>query len=129
LLNRKSFKTQPEARTAVFEFIEGWYNPHRCHSAIDYLSPNDYERRHAAGPNIEQQRQTSAPPPLATGKIEDNVIEGNCIGEAPNQSPSPAPFTETGRPNVSPPCLFRKRRMEPDLPAARLGSIFGRRPG
>jgi putative transposase len=39
LLNRQSFKTQAEARMAVFDFIEGWYNPHRRHSALDYLSP------------------------------------------------------------------------------------------
>jgi putative transposase len=31
----------------VFEFIESWYNPHRPHSALDSLSPMDYERRHA----------------------------------------------------------------------------------
>jgi putative transposase len=43
LLNRTSFKTQVEARLAIFEFIEGWYNPHRRHSALDYLSPIDYE--------------------------------------------------------------------------------------
>jgi putative transposase len=66
-LNRMSFKTQAEARTAVFEFIEGWYNRHRRHSALDYLSPIDYERRHAAGSNIDQQQQTTAPPPLAAG--------------------------------------------------------------
>jgi putative transposase len=36
LLNRRSFKTQVEARLAVFDFIEGWYNPHRRHSALDY---------------------------------------------------------------------------------------------
>ncbi len=30
---------------AVFEFIEGWYNPHRRHSALDYDSPINYERR------------------------------------------------------------------------------------
>jgi putative transposase len=29
----------------VFEFIEGWYNPIRRHSKIDYLSPMEYERR------------------------------------------------------------------------------------
>ena len=29
---------------AVFEFIEGWYNPRRRHSAIGYLSPMEYER-------------------------------------------------------------------------------------
>src|SRR5260370_12987725 len=44
LLDRRHFKTQIEARMAIFEFIEGWYNPHRRHSAIDYLSPIDYER-------------------------------------------------------------------------------------
>jgi putative transposase len=44
LLDRRHFKTQIEARMAVFEFIEGWYNPHRRHSALDYLSPINYER-------------------------------------------------------------------------------------
>ena len=44
LLARHRFKTQVEARMAVFEFIEGWYNPHRRHSALDYLSPVNYER-------------------------------------------------------------------------------------
>jgi len=43
LLDRRRFKTQVEARMAVFEFIEGWYNPHRRHSALDYLSPINYE--------------------------------------------------------------------------------------
>ncbi len=46
LLNRRSFKTQVEARIAVFDFIEGWYNPHRRHSALDYRSPVEYERLH-----------------------------------------------------------------------------------
>ena len=34
-LNRQSFKTQVAARMAVFDFIEGWDNPHRRHSALD----------------------------------------------------------------------------------------------
>ncbi len=46
LLDRRRFKTQAEARMAVFEFIEGWYNPHRRHSALDLESPLNYERRH-----------------------------------------------------------------------------------
>jgi putative transposase len=48
LLNRRRFKTQVEARMAAFDFIEGWYNPHRRHSALDYLSPINYERSHSA---------------------------------------------------------------------------------
>ena len=44
LLDRERFRTQADARLAVFDFIEGWYNPHRRHSALDYLSPMIYER-------------------------------------------------------------------------------------
>ena len=44
-LNRNKFKTQAEARMAVFDFIEGFYNPRRRHSSIGNLSPVNYERR------------------------------------------------------------------------------------
>lgn len=44
LLDRHRFPTQAEARLAVFEYLEGWYNPHRRHSALDYRSPVNYER-------------------------------------------------------------------------------------
>ena len=44
LIQRRAFQTQAEAHMAVFQFIEGWYNTRRRHSALDYLSPNDFER-------------------------------------------------------------------------------------
>ena len=44
LIDRRSFRTQAEARMALFEFLEGWYNTKRRHSALGYLSPNDFER-------------------------------------------------------------------------------------
>jgi len=47
LLDRRRFKTQVEGRMAIFDFIEGWYNPHRRHSGLEYLSPLEYERVHA----------------------------------------------------------------------------------
>lgn len=31
---------------AVFTWIESWYNPHRRHSALNYQSPNNFERSH-----------------------------------------------------------------------------------
>ncbi len=45
LLVKHRFRTQREAEVAVFDFIESWYNPHRRHSSLDYLSPINYERR------------------------------------------------------------------------------------
>ena len=44
LLDRRRFTTHTEARSAVFQFIEGWYNRHRRHSALGYLSPAEFER-------------------------------------------------------------------------------------
>lgn len=44
LLDRRKFRTKAEARMAIFEFIEGWYNPSRRHSALGYKSPITFER-------------------------------------------------------------------------------------
>jgi putative transposase len=46
LLSRRRFRSQAEAKMAVFEWLEGWYNPHRRHSSIGYRSPVNYERAH-----------------------------------------------------------------------------------
>jgi putative transposase len=61
LLDRRSFKTQVESRLAVFDFIEGWYNPHRRHSALDNQSPINYERSQSKAFN------TSPTPSTETG--------------------------------------------------------------
>jgi putative transposase len=45
VLQRRTFKTQAEARMAVVEWIEGWHNPHRRHSSLGYRSPINFERR------------------------------------------------------------------------------------
>jgi putative transposase len=52
LIARSRWPTRSEARMAVFDYIEGFYNPRRRHSALAYLSPAEYERR--------QPSQTSA---------------------------------------------------------------------
>lgn len=59
LLDRVIFKTQAEARPAVFDFIEGFYNPQRRHSSIDYLSPMDYERRYYSTPRSESDQPST----------------------------------------------------------------------
>ena len=45
LLDRTRFPDPKAAGEAVFEFIEGWNNPHRRHSALGYLSPVDFEQQ------------------------------------------------------------------------------------
>ena len=47
LLDRRKFRTREEASNAVFEFIEGWYNPYRRHSSIGQVSPLRYEKEYA----------------------------------------------------------------------------------
>jgi len=51
LLDRRHWQTRAELATAIFEWIEGWYNPHRRHSSVGDLSPVDYERRRTTGTN------------------------------------------------------------------------------
>jgi putative transposase len=48
LLDRRRFRTHAEARMAVFDFLEGFYNPRRRHSALGYESPIEYERKQLA---------------------------------------------------------------------------------
>ncbi len=43
LLDRTKFQNHAEARRELFRYIEGWYNPHRRHSALGYLSPVNFE--------------------------------------------------------------------------------------
>jgi putative transposase len=47
LLDRQRFRTPAEARLGLLDFIEGWYNPRRRHSALEYRSPLEFE--HARG--------------------------------------------------------------------------------
>lgn len=43
LIHRYSWPNRQTARTAIFEYIEGFYNTRRRHSALGHLSPSDYE--------------------------------------------------------------------------------------
>ena len=45
LIDRHIWVKRAEARHAIFDFIEAFYNPRRRHSSLGYLSPVEYERR------------------------------------------------------------------------------------
>jgi len=61
LLDRQRFATPAAARFAVFDYIEGWYNTRRRHSALDYLSPIAYERSHGRGARPVASASTISP--------------------------------------------------------------------
>jgi putative transposase len=44
LVYRRNFKTRKEAKQAIFEWIETWYNRERLHSSLGYMSPKEYEK-------------------------------------------------------------------------------------
>jgi transposase InsO family protein len=48
LLDRRTWDTPDELGSAIFEWIEGFYNPRRRHTALGYLSPIEFEALHTA---------------------------------------------------------------------------------
>ncbi len=49
LLDQRSWTTRCELSSAIFEWIEAWYNPRRRHTSLDNLSPADYEHTITTG--------------------------------------------------------------------------------
>jgi len=41
----RNYQTRYEAQQDILQHISSWYNPYRLHSTLNYVSPNDYEKR------------------------------------------------------------------------------------
>ena len=48
--SRRPWPRREDARRAIFEYIEAWYNRRRRHSTLGYVSPAEYERTYAMAP-------------------------------------------------------------------------------
>lgn len=46
-IDRRTYRMHTEARMDLFQYIEGWYNPHRRHSSIGNQSPIKFEAQQA----------------------------------------------------------------------------------
>jgi len=57
LLNRRSFQTQAQAKLAVFEYIEGFYNTRRRHSSLGYRSPVRFESELIATTSVNREHR------------------------------------------------------------------------
>ena len=88
LIDRRVWETQTQARLAVFTWIEGWYNPRRLHSALGYMSPINFERKHKEQKSkpSEQPLQPASPQdglPTACFAPVDKTPLGLCEGPSP----------------------------------------------
>ena len=86
LVDRRVWRTQAEARLAVFTWIEGWYNPRRLHSALGYMSPINFERKHR-----EQKSQPTQSPSHEDGLPTACFAPVDKTPQGLSESPSPCP--------------------------------------
>ena len=56
LIEGESFTDRSEARRAVFDFVDGFYNPRRLHSALDYQSPVNCEQEYFREQPVPSER-------------------------------------------------------------------------
>jgi hypothetical protein len=89
-IDRRSRQTKTEARLALFTYIEGWYNPRRRHSALEYLSPMNFGSRHADQLPVRVRSQHG----LST--------VGACVAAAMPPVANPAPANLERAQNLSP---------------------------
>ena len=84
LLDRTTWSTHAEARAALFQFVEGWYNTLRRHSALGYVSPLEFERRHAAAAvDVERPVEALQAPrsPVELGlPVTTHAVTGVAVG-------------------------------------------------
>jgi putative transposase len=101
---RQAWPTRAQARTAVFAYIEGFYNPRRRHSTLGYLSPAEFERHHAEQPtralepiSANGSFATVAPPAsdgLRTRRASTAGVDFAADGsKSPEPPPSIQPFS------------------------------------
>jgi putative transposase len=100
---RQSWPTRAAARSAIFEYIEGWYNPRRRHSTLGYLSPAEFERLQAelARPALEtaisDDGSIAATSPKASGGLTTRRVSPAGVDFVANgpTSPKNAPVVPT----------------------------------
>ena len=77
LIDQRVWQTKTQARLDIFTWIEAWYNPHRRHSGVGQMSPNNFERKHA-----QQQKNTPNP-----SSAPEHGLTTGCF--APADKPAP----------------------------------------
>ena len=66
LVNRRNWPSRPELQSAVFEYIEAFYNRHRRHSTLGMVAPAEYEQTQTASSSKIKQPTT-----LSVHQVDD----------------------------------------------------------
>lgn len=125
LLDRRSWPSKQVLTSAMFEWIEGWYNPRRRHSGIEMLSPHEFETLHSAAVAAAwfNQQQLSGKPgqvpdrhrhlcherPHRSHEHHDQAHQTHRT-RLPQQPPLPSPYPATQRPPGTATPLDQPRR-------------------
>jgi P-type Ca2+ transporter type 2C len=95
LLYRHSWPTRAAARSAIFEYIEAFYNRERRHSTLGNLSPADYESAHAAVCSGQQTCPSNRVKPNPSSNVHDpwraTTVSAVFTGRTPSRSGGQAP--------------------------------------
>lgn len=85
-VNHRRYKTRAEAKADVFQYIEGFYNSRRLHSALDYQSPAQYEATYFREESAENLRKSC-------GKLTENLPSDLSAPLLPEKQPPPPEAT------------------------------------
>ncbi len=76
LLARCRFQTHDQARHAIFEYLESWYNLRRRHSGLGYRSPAIFEDTYRAKTQHSPVPVASCPPPASVMVVRGDPPAG-----------------------------------------------------
>jgi putative transposase len=122
---RQSWPTRAAARTAIFEYIEGWYNPRRRHSTLAYLSPTEFERQHielaqrALEVSIADNGSVASTSPSASDELTTRCISTVAVNSAPTARSLP----RTPSPHQPLPLRPRRTAVKGQTPTGRLSAL------
>jgi hypothetical protein len=84
LVNRRSWPARLELQSAVFEYIEAFYNRHRRHSTLGMISPAEYQQTQTTSTSSKINNQ----PPNNPVSSEPGQVQASAIAIAEDESDS-----------------------------------------
>jgi putative transposase len=96
LVHHEHYATREAARQSLFEYIEVFYNRHRRHSALGYVSPAEYEQQLELGAHaIRRSQAETLLQRSSASKLRDRARPGKGLAGRQPSAPNPNPMSRT----------------------------------